>query len=165
MNPPPFFPNLHQLLPHPTCLTCSSVLSKPFLCLESAKIFCFSTSSDDHTNDSKCHLRSHLQSQLQSRDQENKSSTSTSDKESNGGVDLNTSKDPVLACEIHSGSLFCAECDDLVYDERFEEVLRQEKHSVKGNGKKKEEKEMNGDGVEKKEVTEGELSEIRVRCS
>jgi len=71
----------------------------------------------------------------------------------NGNGTQGDSQNPILASEIHSGSLFCGGCDDMVYDERFEEVVREEKHGLKG---KKKEKLKNGSD---EDLVEGEFQD------
>lgn len=73
--------------------------------------------------------------------------------EGNGSTTADTA-DPVLACEIHSGSIFCAECDDVVYDERFEKVLNEERRSIKGTASRTDDRKETGE-IDNKEATEG----------
>ncbi|KAL9934764.1 hypothetical protein V8E36_006539 [Tilletia maclaganii] len=106
-----------KLLPHPTCVQCGLILHRPFVCLTCACQACFyheygsaasagllnpsSSGSGESAGDptvlqkveQECHIAAHLEA----------------------------SQHP-LAFDMHRGTVFCRQCDDVVYDSRFEQV-------------------------------------------
>lgn len=88
-----------KLLPYPECGSCTVALHRPFLCLECAHAACHIPARvpPGPGIDDESHIASHLHQSGHS-----------------------------LALEIHSGALFCALCDDLIYDAYIHHIVRQE---------------------------------------
>lgn len=93
---------LSQLLPHPTCSSCYSALQSPYLCLDCAFSGCFVDPSRRQPIKQSCIARHLLSSKH------------------------------TLAFDIHTGSLYCSGCNNVIADPRFELIFHQERGRTAG---------------------------------
>lgn len=112
-----------QLLAYPSCSYCQSALHRPFLCLECALPACFYTHIDnvkdcirDHLSDSK-----HYIGELEQCIRGDRSRSSRL-----------TSWWRCIGFDLFEGTLYCAECEDIIYSADFHEVYLREKGRVVG---------------------------------
>lgn len=100
---PPEGVDRNRLLLYPECSTCTVSLRRPFLCLECAVAACHIPARvpPGPSIDDESHMAEHLKQ-----------------------------ADHSLAVEIHSGTILCARCDDIVYDSHLHHIAQQEQRRV-----------------------------------
>lgn len=104
-----------RTLTYPTCVTCHLDLRRPFICLECACTACLfhdpvvepssgrgADGASDGAEVGSSHIGLHLAEEAHA-----------------------------FACDMVHGTLFCSECDDVVYDPRFETLRRMEQRRTR----------------------------------